>query len=121
MKAIIFDVDGTLTESMSVDTELYFSSIYEILGPVKIRRNLDSYEHVTDSGILAQVLRDNGIAYNNEIAASIQNVFIERLRTHIDSVAPFPAIDGAVDYLKRAHESGNTRIAIATGGWRRSG
>ncbi len=120
MKAIIFDIDGTLIESMSLDTELFFSSINQVLGPVSVRENLDDYEHVTDTGILAQLLSDNGISFDQEIIASIQAVFVEGIRRHIHMAGPFPTVDGALDFFETARKSCDKRVAIATGGWRKS-
>ncbi len=120
MKAIVFDVDGTLIESMSVDSELYFSSINTVLGPVNIREDLSDYDNVTDSGILAQLIDDNGFSSEDEVAESIQAIFVESLRKHIQTVGPFPAIEGAIQMVDKVRHSANTRIAIATGGWRRS-
>ncbi len=120
MKAIVFDVDGTLIESMSVDSELYFSSINTVLGPVNIRKDLSDYNNVTDSGILAQLINDNGFSFEDEVAESIQAIFVESLRKHIQTVGPFPAIEGAIQMVDKVRHSANTRIAIATGGWRRS-
>lgn len=120
MKAVVFDVDGTLIESMSVDSELYFSSIKTVLGPVNVRRELNDYDNVTDSGILAQLIDDNGFTYDDDVAESIQAIFVESLRKHIQTVGPFAAIDGAIQMIDRLRHSANTRIAVATGGWRRS-
>ncbi len=120
MKAIVFDVDGTLIESMSIDSELYFSSINSVLGPVNIREDLSDYDNVTDSGILAQLIDDNGFSSEDEVAESIQAIFVESLRKHIQTVGPFPAIEGAIQMVDKVRHSANTRIAIATGGWRRS-
>ena len=120
MKAIVFDVDGTLIESMSVDSELYFSSINTVLGPVNIREDLSDYDNVTDSGILAQLIDDNGFSSEDEVAESIQAIFVESLRKHIQTVGPFPAIEGAIQMVDKVKHSANRRIAIATGGWRRS-
>ncbi len=120
MKAIVFDVDGTLIESMSIDSELYFSSINSVLGPVNIREDLSDYDNVTDSGILAQLINDNGFSSEDEVAEAIQAIFVESLRKHIQTVGPFPAIEGAIQMVDKVRHSANTRIAIATGGWRRS-
>jgi beta-phosphoglucomutase-like phosphatase (HAD superfamily) len=119
VKAIIFDIDGTLIESMSVDSELYFSSIREVLGPVKIR-NLSDYDNVTDSGILAQILDDNGHSVSVETITSVKSVFIEELRRHVKNVGSFPIIDGAVQFVESVRKSNECRVAVATGGWRES-
>lgn len=120
MKAIILDIDGTLIQSMSVDTELYFSSIREVLGVVNVRDKLDDYDHVTDSGILAQLLEDNGYSSDDEVVAAVQAAFVEGLRRHIKSAGPFPTIDGAVQFVDHIRERNDRRVAIATGGWRKS-
>ena len=120
MKAIIFDIDGTLIESMAVDTELYFVAVREVLGPVKVRRDLRDYAHVTDSGILAQLLEENGFDYDSNVVAQIQAIFVDGIQQHIAASGPFPAIDGALQFFDRSLEANDTGVAIATGGWRRS-
>lgn len=120
MRAIIFDIDGTLIESMSIDTELYFSSITEVLGPVSVRKRVSDYDHVTDSGILAQLLDDNGFSPNEKASADVRAVFVRKLTKHIETVGPFSVIDGAAQFFKSARNKSDCRIAIATGGWRAS-
>lgn len=119
MKAIIFDIDGTLLESMAVDNELYFSAVTEVLGPVSIRK-LGDYDHVTDSGILAQILDDNGHSASAEVTMSVKAIFLKGLRRHIEDVGSFPVIDGALEFVESARKSDENRVAIATGGWRQS-
>lgn len=120
LKAIIFDIDGTLIESMAVDTELYFAAVREVLGPVRIRRDLHDYANVTDSGILAQLLEDNGFGYDGDVVARIRAIFVDGIQQHIAASGPFPAIDGALQFFERSLQANNTGVAIATGGWRRS-
>lgn len=120
MTALIFDIDGTLVEFMSVDTAIYFNAINQVLGPVRVRDNLDDCDHVTESGLLAQLLEDNGRAGDSEAAASIKAVFVDGIRDHIRTVGPFPAVDGAVGFLDKTRESDRVGLAIATGGWRES-
>ena len=104
VNTIILDIDGTLIDSMGVDPKLYFSSIERVLGPVSLR-DLSDYDHVTDSGILGQILEENGLSGAGELAASVKAIFI---------------IDGAVQFVERIRRSTSTRIAIATGCWRES-
>ena len=119
MNAIILDIDGTLIDSMSVDTELYVSSVREILGPVSLRA-LSDYDHVTDSGILGQILHDNGYAADPRITASVRSLYIEGLSKHVRAAGSLPPIDGAVRFFDRIRRSRDTYVAIATGGWRDS-
>ena len=102
---------------MRVDTKLYVSAIMEVLGPVSLRA-LNDYDHMTDSGILAQVLRENGYSDDPGIAASVKSLFVDSLRKHIRAGGAFPIIDGAVQFFERVRRSRGTRLAIATGGWR---
>lgn len=120
LKAIIFDIDGTLIESMAVDTRLYFAAIRSVLGPVRVRDNLRSYEHVTDNGILLQLFEDNGVPFDDAAAAAIQARFVSSLETHIRSSGPFTTIDGAIQFFEKTRHADDTRVAIATGGWRKS-
>lgn len=120
MKAIVFDVDGTLIESKTIDSDLYFSSISAVLGPVEFRANLNDYDHVTDSGIIAQLLADNDVAVESSAIDLIRERFVAELSAHIESVGPFPTIHGAPQYVDRLRDSKEHKVAIATGGWRSS-
>jgi hypothetical protein len=62
LKAIIFDIDGTLIESMAIDSKLYFSSVTTVLGPVDFRESVSDYDNVTDSGIISQLADDVELA-----------------------------------------------------------
>ena len=104
---------------MGVDPKLYFSSIEQVLGPVRLR-NLNDYDHVTDSGILGQIIAENGFPAARELAAAVKAHFIKGLNRHIEDTGSFPVIDGAVRFIDRIRRSTDTRIAIATGCWRES-
>lgn len=120
MKAIIFDIDGTLLESMAIDTELYFAAIRDVLGVVEVRPDLHDYEHVTDAGILQQLLEDNGLSSRHDLATDFQRTFLQYLKAHVSGPSAFPTIDGSIDFFDAMRRADDTRVAIATGCWRES-
>jgi len=105
---------------MSIDSDLYFSSILAVLGPVKFRENLIDYDHVTDRGIIAQLLADNDLAMESSVMNLIRERFVARLAEHIELVGPFPTIHGASQFVDDLRRSKEHKVAIATGGWRSS-
>ena len=120
MKAIIFDVDGTLIQSMAIDCELYVSSITTVLGPVEFRPSFNDYDNVTDQGIVAQLLDDNALSVKSNVVDKIRTHFVESVKNHINTVGPFPATHGATQMIDQLSRSTEICIAIATGGWRDS-
>ncbi len=120
MKAIVLDIDGTLIESMAIDSDLYFSSIFAVLGSVEIRESLNDYDHVSDSGIIAQIMEDNALPLDSDAIDSIRNRFVAGLTEHINTAGPFPQIPGAARFIDRLRASKEHDVAIATGGWRLS-
>ena len=120
MRAVIFDIDGTLLDSATQDEELYKVAVERVLGPVRFRPSLHDYEHVTDTGILLQTLDDNDIATSNHIVSEVQSAFFDALNAHVARSGAFREIPGAGAFLDRLRASVDYGVAIATGGWRGS-
>ena len=54
---VMFDIDGTLVDSARVDSRLYVRAVRETLGgEIYIDETWRPYAHVTDSGILDEIL-----------------------------------------------------------------
>ncbi len=117
MHAVIFDVDGTLLQSAADDERLYRGAITTVLGSVEFRAAWQDYRHVTDSGILHDVLDDNGIENSRALEHAVKTVFEEMIRRHIEKIGPFEPVQGARKLLKRLVDSADCSVAIATGGW----
>jgi len=120
INAVIFDIDGTLLDSSSADEKLYVQAVERVIGRARVRPNLSDYEHVTDTGILLQLLRDNNVAATGEVIASIRNEFFALVDAFIVEHGPFPEMPGARALLERLRSSDVHEVAIATGGWQRS-
>jgi len=118
MKAMIFDIDGTLLHSAADDDVIYRAAVREVLGPVRFRDELVDYRHVTDSGILFQVLEDNQIDHTPEIEESVRSIVLDGIKDYIHLNGPFAVLPGAKSLLGQIAMSPNHTLAIATGGWR---
>ncbi|WP_161965650.1 HAD family hydrolase [Steroidobacter cummioxidans] len=113
---MIFDIDGTLVDTVADDARLYATAVREVLGDVSTRPRWSDYEHVTDRGILRQICHENGL----DITRCEQNVrtrFGELMADHLrheGSCCPTPGAPGLLENLR---EVLHCRIGIATGGW----
>lgn len=114
----MFDIDGTLVDSAGFDGELYAEAVTAELG-VAVNRDWDIYEHVTDSGILAQLAHEAGCAAeHDELAARVQRRFATRVRDHVlKHPAAVREIAGAKRLVERLLATPGVRVAVATGGW----
>jgi phosphoglycolate phosphatase-like HAD superfamily hydrolase len=119
MHLVMFDIDGTLVDSAGFESKLYVAAVQDVL-KVEIDSDWNHYEHVSDSGILAEVLRhacrDGEL---EEISASVQRRFVGRVRDYLRR-APNAVreVAGAKRLVSRLCEVPDVRVGIATGGWK---
>ena len=116
IQTIIFDVDGTLVQSFEFDEACYLAAVYQVLG-VRMETNWDDYPHVTDSGLLIELLRRlNKLDQFDVIEKQIKLLFVNKVTEFLQS-NPLPQVLGAATFVKELRKHANVRLAIATGGW----
>lgn len=120
MHAVVFDVDGTLLRSFGVDGELYTAAVRGVLGSVQIRRTWGDYRNVTDSGILSEILEENGIAADPMLTSAVEQYFVDCVARHIERHGPFEEMPRAREFVLSLLASNDHAVAYATGGWCRS-
>jgi phosphoglycolate phosphatase-like HAD superfamily hydrolase len=120
MNLVVFDVDGTLTETIGVDGECFVRSMAEVFGFEDVNTDWSSYRHATDSGILLEVhqMRTGRGPLVSEVIR-FRKHFVTRL-TQAWHESPFAAVPGAAECISALSESEGYRVALATGGWRDS-
>ncbi|MYA78633.1 MAG: HAD family hydrolase [Gemmatimonadetes bacterium] len=126
--AVIFDIDGTLVESSGFEDDLYVAAVTDVLGDVCIRKAWNTYRHVTDSGILRQIMEENLIRGKVRIRGEdrIRDAYrIREVRSRFgDLVSQYfrdggvcdPTI-GAIDLIDELRAAPGFAVGFATGGW----
>jgi phosphoglycolate phosphatase-like HAD superfamily hydrolase len=120
MHLVMFDIDGTLTETMKVDEECFVRSFKDVFGLTDIDTDWSHYPRTTDSGIFHDV-------FTSRIGQSPTAQEVSRFRQHFvqllaaaSSQSPFAPVAGADRLLSRLAQGGSHRVSLATGGWRDS-
>jgi phosphoglycolate phosphatase-like HAD superfamily hydrolase len=115
--SVIFDIDGTLVQSVELDDTLFIQVLTEILGKITIHRDWNHYRHVTDQGIVAQILAEHRIADTSTVLNAVKNRFTHLLKTNL-ATTPCPPVPGATKMLRELQATPALRIGLATGAWR---
>ncbi len=116
MLNVIFDVDGTLVDSDAMDGNLFFQAVRDVLGAVTFREDWTEYPHVSDAGILADVLQDNGFTQGAGLEQKVRDRFGALISDAL-SDAPCQALPGATEVTARLAKRPGTALGVATGGW----
>jgi phosphoglycolate phosphatase-like HAD superfamily hydrolase len=120
MHLVMFDIDGTLTESMKVDEECFVRSFKEVFGFADIDTDWSHYPRTTDSGIFRDIFTSHlGRSPAAREVLRFRQHFIQLLVT-ASAQSPFAPVAGADRLLSQLARRGSYRVALATGSWRDS-
>lgn len=114
LKLALFDVDGTLTDTNTIDSECFVDALSAEFGIDSINEDWSAYTHTTDRGILTELLqRAWSREPDEESLAAHRRRFVALLS---DRMPKARAIPGAVDFLERVREDGWS-VVLCTGAW----
>ena len=83
MHHVIFDIDGTLTQSNEFDARCYIEAVKEGMG-ISIDDNWLNYKHVTDSGILNEIIVSHGLTkQREEISKRVKEIFVNKIHNYL--------------------------------------
>jgi phosphoglycolate phosphatase-like HAD superfamily hydrolase len=117
MKLVIFDIDGTLTETNEVDDECFvraFAASHQIYD---IETDWTKYRHVTDSGIVSEIFNQKfGRPLSDQDFSAFKRCFIENLSEFAsEDKTLFAEVPGAKAMLEKLKQENDWAIALATG------
>lgn len=113
---VVFDLDGTLVDTEAFEDRLFVEAVRAVIGDVRVDESWQRYRHVTDAGIVTQIIEEHGLPDGDRIRARVREVFGVKVGNHIANGGSCIAIPGARSAIQRLLASGH-KVGIATGGW----
>ena len=118
---MVFDLDGTLVESDEFDGVLYAKAVRDVLN-VDVDEDWSGYRHVTDSGILDEILDRHAVVSDHAgVHVAVRDRFTALVEDHLaERKGCLPEVPGAAAFVKRLLARPGVVVAVATGGWRQT-
>ena len=114
MKAIVFDVDGTLTLTNEVDSICFVQAIQEVLGVSDFDTEWSNYQFVTDSGVAQEICqRYCDRPMSGSLGIALFERLVELLREQ--PASSFQSVPGAIEFIKMLQASPDYAVSLATG------
>jgi len=120
---IIFDIDGTLTHTMELDSECYFEAFSGYLPYDKIDKNWLNYKYSTDSGLAVELFEKyTHSELSKNLLSKIKNNFFSLLKEKLeqDSMRCTPVLGVNEVFHELVINMKLWDVAIATGCWKQS-
>lgn len=122
-KLIIFDIDGTLTDTKKADDICFIYAFNQVFGIDISNLNWSEFTTVTDWGITRDVLlKEKNKELSDAVHKKMKRVFFTKLKA-VKKERPslFKEIPGALAFYNQIKENPNFQVAVATGCWKESG
>lgn len=119
---IIFDVDGTLTDTVCMDSDIFLDAFIGRLGIEELNSNWDEYKYSTDSGFALEIFKKHigRVPSDSEISEIKEDFFsalLNRITQEPTCCVPIPGAKFIFNHISQIED---WDTAIATGGWENS-
>jgi len=122
MMLLIFDIDGTLTDTKKVDDNCFITAFQDEFKVVLTNTDWATFTNVTDIGLFNELYKSiffHSPTISEEL--NFKNRFFNYLESELKSNQDnFKAVNGASDFIEFCVSHKDYKIAYATGGWKNS-
>jgi phosphoglycolate phosphatase-like HAD superfamily hydrolase len=119
MHLVVFDIDGTLVQTNHIDEICFVQAVMDVLSIAGINTDWSTYAHVTDSGILNEIIQSRHARFPDQAEIDkIQQRFCCLLEeAFITQPKAFKSVEGGPATLHQLAGEADQALALATGGW----
>lgn len=122
MRYIIFDIDGTLTDTTEVDDRCFTQALEDVFNFKGFETNYGHYVNTTDSGIIDQLFQEQ---YQRTYTEAERDEFISHFCNLLAGAYALEnncmkEIPKAAKIIQTLCQQEGVSIGLATGGWRES-
>ncbi len=118
MQLIIFDIDGTIINSVKADDSCFMETFKTLFKVDLFNEKWHNYKNITDTGLTMEIFENhfNRLPKESEIVAVKQH-FYGLLKSRMNEVEE---IKGAINFIRELDAMNDYNIAFATGGWKKT-
>lgn len=122
MKLLIFDIDGTLTNTTKVDDKCFIKAFEQTFSISIKGYDWSKLQNVTDWGITEEIILNKlgRLPTSFEYEEMIANFVAHLEQENIKDKSQFDEVKGAVTYFNYLKSKPGYQLGIATGGWKKS-
>ncbi|GAA4959128.1 HAD family hydrolase [Algibacter aquimarinus] len=116
MKLIIFDIDGTIIDSVNTDDDCFIETFYNLHQIDLTNVDWTNFKNITDIGLTIEIFQKyyNRLPSTKEIEL-IKNHFFELLNNRKEE---FTEIKDSLSFINYISKIPDFQIGFATGGWK---
>ena len=119
---VIFDIDGTLTNTVCMDSDIFLNAFMNHLNINELNSNWYEYKYSTDSGFALEIFENHvgRLPADEEIDVIKEDFFNSLLSKITQNPASCDPVSGAETIFNEVLKTQRWDTAIATGGWEKS-